>query len=380
VHVLGRDAPATAAPVARLGTYRAADGSDGAPVGLDLDRPHAALVVGKRGYGKSYTLGVLAEDAARATGVAPVVVDPMGEFDGLATDGTVPARVVDAPTVAASALPPAAWPALFDLPTTDPVGALLWEAARATGTLAAMIAHVEAADADDAVRRAAGNHLRLADSWGVFAPDGLDATALLSGEATVLDCAGLDDRAASALVRGVALGLYDACVTGRPARLPWLVVDEAHAFFDGVAGPALETILTRGRTPGVSLVVATQRPSALPAVAVSQADLLIAHRLTARADVEALSAAAPTYLSGTLRERLPADAGAAVVVDDATESVHGVRVRQRETPHGGADPRASARAGHRSSGDASAPSDAPQSGQSPSTTGTGAAHAGQNTR
>jgi DNA helicase HerA-like ATPase len=64
-------------------------------------------------------------------------------------------------------------------------------------------------------------------------------------------------------------------------------------------------VLTRGRTPGVSLVAATQRPSALPAAAVSQAGLLLAHRLTAAADVEALSAAAPTYLSGTLRERLP---------------------------------------------------------------------------
>jgi hypothetical protein len=345
VHVLGRDGGPADGPVARLGTYRAADGSDGAPVGLDLDRPHAALVVGKRGYGKSYTLGVLAEDAARAPGVAPVVVDPMGEFDGLATTTAVPGRVVDAPTVPAGTLPPAAWPSLFDLSPTDPAGTLVWEAAREAGTLDAMTDHVAAADVDDDVRRAASNHLRLADSWGVFDPDGLDASALLSGEATVLDCAGLHDRAASALVRAVALGLYDACVGARPVRLPWLVVDEVHAFFDGVAAPALETVLTRGRTPGVSLVAATQRPSALPAAAVSQADLLFAHRLTAAADVEALSAAAPTYLSGTLRERLPTVPGDAVVVDDATESVHGVAVRDRATPHGGADPRASDRTG-----------------------------------
>jgi hypothetical protein len=363
VHVLGRDDGA--GPAVRFGRYRAADGSEGATVGLDLDRPHAALVVGKRGYGKSHTLGVLAEDAARAAGVAPVVVDPMGEFGGLAVDGC-PARVVDTPTVAAATLPPAVWPALFDLPATDPVGALLWEAATAAGTLPAMIDHVDAAAVADDVGRAARNHLALADSWGVFDPEGLDAAALLDHEATVLDCSGMDDRAAGALVRAVARGLYDACVDGRPSRLPWLLLDEAHTFFDGVAGPALETVLTRGRTPGVSLVAATQRPSALPAVAVSQADLLVAHRLTAAADVEALSAAAPTYLSGTLRERLPTAPGGAVVVDDATESVHGVRVRRRETPHGGADPRASERA------DQSPSSDAPQSGHSSSTTGTGA--------
>ena len=342
MNVLGRSGPADAGPVARLGTYRAADGSEGAAVGLDLDRPHAALVVGKRGYGKSHTLGVIAEDAARAVGVAPVVVDPMGEFGGLAEGYS--AHVVDAPTVRSAAVPPAAWPGLFDLSATDSVGALLWEAARAAESLAAMATQVAEARVDDGVRRAARNHLGLAESWGVFDPDGLDPAALLSdGSATVLDCSSLDDRAAAALVRGLAAGLYDACVDGRPDYLPWLLLDEAHAFFDGIAAPALKRILTRGRTPGVSLVAATQRPGALPGVAVSQSDLLIAHRLTAEPDVDALSRATPTYLAGTLRDRLPTDPGGAVVVDDATESVHGVQVRPRETPHGGADPRASDR-------------------------------------
>jgi hypothetical protein len=108
-----------------------------------------------------------------------------------------------------------------------------------------------------------------------------------------------------------------------------------------VGEAALETILTRGRAPGVSLALATQRPSAVSAVAVSQSDLLVAHRLTAEADLSALAAARPTYLEGTLRERLPAEAGAAVVVDDATETVHAVAVRERATPHGGGSPTAS---------------------------------------
>ncbi|WP_435067749.1 ATP-binding protein [Haloplanus sp. C73] len=336
MHVLGRTDSATG-PAVRLGTYRAADGSDGSAVGLDLHRPHAALVVGKRGYGKSNTLGVVAEGAASASGVTPVVVDPMGEFAGLGDlDGVC---VVDAPTVAATTLPPAAWPALFELSPTDAVGALLWEAAREASTLDAMAAHVDAAAVDDGVSRAARNHLTLAESWGVFDPDGLDARALLSTPGTVLDCSGFDDRAAAALVRAVAAGLYEVCVDCRPERLPWLLLDEAHVFFDSVAAPALETVLTRGRTPGVSLVAATQRPGALSSVALSQSDLLLAHRLTAAADVEALAGATPTYLSGRLRDRLPAATGGAVVVDDVTESVHGVQVRRRETTHGGADPR-----------------------------------------
>jgi hypothetical protein len=377
VNVLGRDGGRDAGPAVRLGTYRAADGSEGAAVGLDVDRPHAALVVGKRGYGKSHTLGVVSEGAARADGVAPVVVDPTGALAGLAAGDTVPARVVADPTVSPTALPPSAWPALFDLSRTDPVGTLLWEAATAAGddgTLTALRAHVDDAAVAADVRRGARTHLSLADSWGVFDADGLDPSTLLSAEATVLDCSGLARRPAAVLVRAVAAGLYTTCVDGDPPRSPWLCLDEAHVFFDGVAAPALETLLTRGRAPGVSLVAATQRPGAFPPVAVAQADLLVAHRLTATDDVEALSAATPTYLDGTLRERLPAERGAAVVVDDATESVHGVRIRERVTPHGGDDPRASDRERGQS------PSDRPQSGHSDSTTGTGASQSGQYSR
>ena len=216
-----------------------------------------------------------------------------------------------------------------------------WRAAAEAATLDGMTAAVAASEADPAVRRAARNHLDLAASWGAFAPDGLAATDLATGGATVLDCAGLGAAPTNAVTGAVASALYDARVAGRLDRLPWLLVDEAHVVLDGAAEPALETLLTRGRAPGVSLVAATQRPAALPAVAVSQADLLVAHRLTARDDVEALARAAPTYLDGRLRDRLPTVPGAAVVVDDATESVHGVRVRERATPHGGAEPRAS---------------------------------------
>ncbi|MFC6730270.1 helicase HerA domain-containing protein, partial [Natronoarchaeum mannanilyticum] len=79
---LERDVARDASPeyAGKLGTYRALDGSAGAPLYLDLDGPHAALLVGKRGYGKSYTMGVIAESLARSSGVAPVVVDPMGVF------------------------------------------------------------------------------------------------------------------------------------------------------------------------------------------------------------------------------------------------------------------------------------------------------------
>jgi hypothetical protein len=343
MHVLGRadDGGTTAAGSAstgRLGRYRAPDGSAGAVVEVDLDRPHAALVVGKRGYGKSYTLGVLAEECAATPGVTPVVVDPVGALRGLGTRG----RVVRAPTVRAETVPPRLWPELVGLDPETPAGALVWQAAAEEGTLAGMREHVAEAGSNGAARRAAANHLRLAASWGSFAPDGLDARELVASDVTVLDCAAQPPGARAAVVHAVARALYAARVADRLDSLPWLFVDEAHVAFDGVAAPALETLLTRGRAPGVSLVCATQRPGVLPPVVASQADLLVAHRLTAERDVAALAACEATYVGGSLRDRLPTARGEALVVDDRTESVHVVRVRERETPHEGSSPRASA--------------------------------------
>ncbi|WP_136603083.1 ATP-binding protein [Salinigranum halophilum] len=339
-HVLGRSdtrVEAANGPVGSLGRYRARDGSYGADVAVDLDRPHAVLVVGKRGYGKSYTLGVLAEECARTPGVAPVVIDPLGALRGLGAWG----RVVSNPAVCASAIPPQSWPELVGLDPTAPAGALVWQAAAAADTLSGMREHVERAEGEPGAKRAATNHLGLAQTWEVFSPTGLDAAALVADGVTVLDCAGLPPSARDAVTFAVARAVYEARVADDLDCLPWLFVDEAHVAFDGVAGAALETLLTRGRAPGVSLVCATQRPGALPPVAPSQADLLVAHRLTAESDVSALRACESTYVDGNLRERLPTERGEALVVDDCTESVHVVRVRERETEHRGASPRAS---------------------------------------
>jgi hypothetical protein len=213
-----------------------------------------------------------------------------------------------------------------------------------------MRAYVEAADASETHSRGALNHIQLADSWNVFDESGLDAATLATDDVTVLDMSGLDSAPMNAVCRAVGETLYRTRVTGAVDRLPWLLVDEAHTFFAGVAQHALERILTRGRAPGVSLVVATQRPSALPAVGVSQSDLLISHRLTARADITALQEARPTYARRSLDERMPERPGAASVVDDATETVHAVQIRDRDTPHGGGSPSVSADCPAESSG------------------------------
>ncbi|MFC4541104.1 ATP-binding protein [Halosolutus amylolyticus] len=344
--VIGRGDDVESGPVGHLGAYRARDGSEGADLHLDFDGPHAMLIVGKRGYGKSYTMGVLAEDLARAHGVAPVIVDPMGVFDTLAetTPGEgVPATVIDDPAVTPSSLDPRSWCSLLGLSPESGAGSLVWGAAQNESTMDGMRDHVESSDAPDTDKRAADNHLRLAEAWGVFDADGIDAAELGGGEVTIVDVSGLDSAPMNAVCRGVGEALYRARVDETMDRLPWLLLDEAHTFFGGVAAPALRTILTRGRAPGVSLVSATQRPSAVPEVGISQSDVLLSHRLTSQDDLDALQAAQPTYMNVSLSDadRLPDEPGEVVIIDDATETIHSAQVRPRDTPHGGDSPSAS---------------------------------------
>lgn len=342
--VLGRNTGQEDGPVGPLGTYRALDGSSGAPIYIDLDRPHSVMIVGKRGYGKSYTLGVIAESLSKPASIAPVIIDPMGVFTTLASesgDESVDANVISEPEIVPSTLEPRSWCELLDLSPESPAGALVWQAASNADSLSEIQSHIEAADAPQVEKRSANNHIQLAEMWSVFSPDGLNATDLCSPEVTVIDVSGLDSAPMNAVVRGVAETLYQSRVTEAVPRLPWLMIDEAHTFFQGIAAPALETILTRGRAPGVSLVLATQRPSAVPGVGISQSDLLISHRLTSHADLEALRKVQPTYMESSLAERMPTEPGEAMVVDDSTETVHAVQIRERKTPHGGSSPRAS---------------------------------------
>ncbi len=334
-----------AGPTAHIGQYRARDGSAGAPLTVDVDGPHAMIVVGKRGYGKSYTLGVIAEELAKTPGIAPVILDPMGVFTTLATavpsgDGSdVMADLCRQPQVNPNSLGPRSWCRLLSLAPESGAGGLVWQAASECGSIDAMRTHIERRDAPHTERRTALNHLALAESWNVFDTDGLGIQTLSTGDATVIDLSGLSEPAMNAVAHAVAQLLYQARIAQEMTHLPWLLIDEAHIFFDGIAESALRTLLTRGRAPGVSLVAATQRPSALPPVALSQADILCSHRLTAQPDIDALERIQPTYLDGNFVDRLPQNPGEVVLVDDATESVHPATIRTRDTPHGGASPR-----------------------------------------
>ncbi len=78
-----------------IGRYMALDGSTGAGVFLDVLKPHAVVICGKRGYGKSHTMGVLAEEFARMPSrlrenFSVIVIDTMGIFSRMALPSTRP--------------------------------------------------------------------------------------------------------------------------------------------------------------------------------------------------------------------------------------------------------------------------------------------------
>ena len=129
--------------------------------------------------------------------------------------------------------------------------------------------------------------------------------------------------------------------------LVWLVIDEAHEFLprEGktTASDALITILREGRQPGISLVLATQQPGKIHTDVLTQSDIVLSHRLTAKIDIEALNAIMQSYLAMDIQryiDALPRVKGAAIVLDDANEKIYPLRVRPRFSWHGGEDPAA----------------------------------------
>ena len=129
--------------------------------------------------------------------------------------------------------------------------------------------------------------------------------------------------------------------------LVWVAIDEAHEMLprEGktAASDALITILREGRQPGISLILATQQPAKIHTDVMTQSDTVIAHRLTAKMDTEALGMLMQSYMRSGLDEEinmLPRLKGAAVLFDDANERLFPVQMRPRFTWHGGGSPMA----------------------------------------
>jgi len=127
----------------------------------------------------------------------------------------------------------------------------------------------------------------------------------------------------------------------------WLVLDEAHEFLPvsgkTLATDPLVTILREGRQPGISLILASQQPGKIHTDVMTQADVVIAHHITAKLDTEALGALMQSYMREGLVEQLdnlPREKGAAIIFDDNNEKMYPIKLRPRFTWHGGEDPSA----------------------------------------
>ncbi len=390
------------------------------PVFLDVAKSHVVLVAGKRGGGKSYTLGVIAEGisdlpAEVKENTSVILLDTMGIYwtmkypnnkdaellrewgmEGKPLDVKIftPSgffkefREKGIPTDYSFSLRPAElepedWFLTFEINGVEPLAVFiektilkLKEERGEDYDIDDIIEYVKLDKEEEAhIKGAAINRFEAVKRWGVFSKQGTEMKELAKpGQVTVLDlscyAAMAEGWRIKCLVIGVvaeklfmermaarreeefksiqsAIHYFETEKEGVRMPLIWLVIDEAHEFLPHrgktTATDALVTILREGRQPGMSLVLATQQPGKIHTDVMTQSDIILSHRVTAKVDVEALQALLATYMRiGMEKEMdlLPRVAGAGVAVDDVNERMYPMRVRPRFTWHGGAAPMA----------------------------------------
>lgn len=373
------------------------------PVYLNAEGSRAVLVCGKRGSGKSYTLGVLVEELLAMGGneVIPIIVDPMGVYHtmtqpntpqqdalfnwGLTPKGYAvrllipgnPAALYDADVLQMlkqrdvnviplrlnpSDLSPDGWCDLFNADINKPLGIVLFRAVQRLQNkeesffISDIVRMIERdGKAPDASKEALLNRLEAAQSWELFAISGYQPLQELfaPGMVNVLDLSRLEpgnrgrrNLVISIIARNLFRARSDARLReefGLATPLPrvWMLLDEAHQFIPSGSATLAKDQLIRwakeGRQPGLSLVVASQQPSAIDPDVLSQCDIILSHKLTTRADMSALNGLSQDYMGGELRTFIKAlkRTGEAVLVDDERETVNMLRIRPRRSQHGG---------------------------------------------
>lgn len=370
---------------------------------LDATGSRAVLVCGKRGSGKSYTLGVVIEEliSVGAQEVIPIIIDPMGIYHtmvlrndkqsselyqwGLTAQGFnvrllvpgIPEELYDPDILIelqrrgveviplrlnASDLSPDGWCDLFDANINEPMGIALFRAVQNLGenrnffTVRALIKAVQNDKrAKDTSKEALLNRLEAAENWHLFSEDEylpMD-NIFMPGMVNIVDVSRLESGAygrrnliVSVIARNLFRARSDARLReefGLAGKLPrvWMALDEAHQFIPdstrSLAKPQLIRWAKEGRQPGLSLVVATQQPSAIDTEVLSQCDIILSHKLTSRDDVMALNRLSQDYMGGELRAIIGElkRTGQAVLVDDEQESVSMLQIRPRQSQHGG---------------------------------------------
>ncbi len=372
------------------------------PILMDVLRPHVVLIVGKRGSGKSYTSAVIAEEITKLPenvkqNLSCLLIDTMGIFwsmknpndrqlmqlnewglkpKGFEVKNIIPIGIksyyekYEIPydgifSIKPSDLSAADWGLSFNISLFETLGILLERIIKKLKgknySIDDIINEIENDKrADEKEKLALVNRFLTAKAWGVFSREAESIEKFLEpGVVTVLDVSLQGTHVRSLMIGILCREIYQARISARREeemalmggeiikRVPmtWITIDEAHEYLpekgETAATRDLLTLLRQGRQPGISLVLITQRPNKIHEDAMAQADLVISHRLTAKPDVEALSAIMQTYLLSNIRrllQALPKTRGAALILDDNSERIFNIQVRPRQSWHAGESP------------------------------------------
>lgn len=303
---------------------------------------------------------------------------PKGLFNEYIKAG-IPADVPFA--IKTSELSAADWVSIFDLKLTDNIGILI---ERVINRLKETHENYAIEDILDAIemdtrsiketRDAATNRFIATNAWGLFDKDGTKIADLVKpGTINVLDTSAYTNVAGNWNIKNLVIGivcrkLLDERIVARKKEeledihseqsyfyetekqekpLVWVVIDEGHECIpkEGMtpATDALVRLLREGRQPGISLILVTQQPGEVHKDALTQSDIIIAHRLTAKVDIEALNSMMQSYLYEDIQtylNELPKTPGACIILDDNSERIYPVMIKPKRSWHGGEAPRA----------------------------------------
>ncbi len=381
------------------------------PMQMDLTRPHIVLVCGKRGTGKSYTAGVVAEEIYKLpdeirSNLSVLMIDTMGiywstklpnEKDvdllkewGMKPEGLARAKVfvpkgyvseykeagitIDSPfSLSIGELTAEDWITTFGFSMIDEHGIViervvegLKETRGSRYSITDIISEIKNdKTTEQKVKDALVNRFLAAKEWGLFEREGTKVEEFLKpGVISVLDVSHYMRVSESWSIRAMLVALLSrkifaqrlkarkaeeyGQVTGQVKKsmpMVWIMVDEMHQFIPNggstaATGPLL-TLIKEGREPGISLLMITQRPNKLHEDALSQADLVISHRLTSKADIEALRSIMQTYMLEDIQDYLndlPRTKGSAIILDDNSERIYQAQIRPRLSWHAGGSP------------------------------------------
>ncbi|MDO8428586.1 MAG: ATP-binding protein [Candidatus Diapherotrites archaeon] len=273
---------------------------------------------------------------------------------------------VDGPfTIKASELSGIEWMALFQLTWKDAEGILITrvieQLQEKLGTYYGLDEVIAAVRKDEEseplTRQALINRLHVAKEWGLIEKSGTKIRDISRpGSINIIDVSAYRQAIGMEGTKDIIVALIGKklfeermlfrkeeeakIIRGeqRTSDMPivWMMIDEAHMFMpkdeDNIALRILLEWIRVGRQPGLSLVLATQRPERLHPDAISQCDIFISHRMTAQDDIKAVSLLRPSYLHSDfdkLYQEMPRTKGYAIVLDDNTEKLWLIKVRPR---------------------------------------------------